>query len=470
MAGLVIRNADWIVTVDRERRILRNGAIVIMDDRISFVGKDDHLPEACADEACADMATIDAAGLLVLPGFVDTHVHNTQHLGRGLADECDIPKQLLERLYGYESEMTSEDAYWAARACQLELIKAGTTCFLDPSSYYPGETAKATGESGMRGIVSRTAFDVHNTTIGKMPSKTMFRETLSEALEHAEETVLAHNNTHGGRVRAWFALRILAGCSDDLCRGIRRLANKHNAPIVMHASESRDEIVASRLSSGFSDVERLEHLGVLGPDMVMIHMGWASPKEIFLAQKHGFKISYTPSTGFRLGMGDTGFGHFPEMAAIGVTVSLSCNSAMSSNYLDMVRLMNLGAGAMRATRLSAFIFPPEEMIEMATINGAVAVGAEKELGSIEVGKKADLALFDTRGPEWRPLLNPLSNLVHSARGGAHTVIVDGKVLMANAKVRTIDEAETLAECQRRGVLIARKSGLDRVTQSPWPRY
>src|SRR5437763_13556701 len=205
MAGLVIRNADWVVTVDPARRILKDGAIVVTDDRISFVGKTGELP---AD--CAGMETIDASGLLVLPGFVDTHVHNTQHLGRGLADECDIPKQLLERLYGYESEMTSEDAYWAARACQLGRIKAGTTCFLDPSSYYPGETAKATGESGMRGIVSRTAFDVHNTTIGKMPSKTMFRETLAQALERAEETVLAHNNTHGGRVKAWFALRILA--------------------------------------------------------------------------------------------------------------------------------------------------------------------------------------------------------------------------------------------------------------------
>jgi 5-methylthioadenosine/S-adenosylhomocysteine deaminase len=465
MAGLVIRNVEWIVTVDRERRIIRNGGIVVSDDRVSFVGKSSELPQSSAG-----METIDASGLLMLPGFVDTHVHNTQHLGRGLADECDIPKQLLERLYGYESEMTSEDAYWAARACQLELIKAGTTCFLDPSSYYPGETAKATGESGVRGIVSRTAFDVHNTTIGKMPPKTMFRETLAEALERAEETVLTHKNTYNGRVKAWFALRILAGCSDDLCRGIRRLANKHGVPIVMHASESRDEIVGSRLSSGLSDVERLEHLGVLGPDMVMIHMGWASPKEIFLAQKHGFKISYTPSTGFRLGMGDTTYGHFPEMAAIGVTVSLSCNSAMSSNYLDMVRLMNLGAGAMRATRLSAFIFPPEEMIEMATINGAISIGAESEIGSIEVGKKADLALFDTRTPEWRPLLNPLSNLVHSARGGAHTVIVDGKVLLANGKMATIDEDETLAECQRRGVIIARKSGLDRVTQSPWPRW
>src|ERR1700738_4468981 len=103
MAGVVIRNAEWIVTVDGERRILRNGAIAIKEDRISSVGKHGHLPEACADEACADMQTIDAAGLLVLPGFVDTHVHNTQHLGRGLADECDIPKQLLETLYGYES-------------------------------------------------------------------------------------------------------------------------------------------------------------------------------------------------------------------------------------------------------------------------------------------------------------------------------------------------------------------------------
>jgi len=462
---LVIRNAGWVVTVDRERRVITDGAIAIVDDRIAFVGKSSDLPSRFS------AATVmDASDMLVLPGFVDTHVHNTQQLGRGLADECDVPKQLLGRLYGYESEMTSEDAYWAARMCHLELIRAGTTCFLDPSSYYPGETARAAGESGIRGIVSRTAFDVHNTTIGKMPSKTMFRETLAEALERAEQTVVAHNNTHDGRVRAWFALRILAGCSDDLCRGIRRLADKHGAPIVMHASESYDEIVGSRLSSGVSDVERLEKLGVLGPDMVMIHMGWASPREIHLAQKHGFKISYTPSTGQRLGMGDSDYGHFPEMSALGITVSLSCNSAMSSNYLDMVRLMNLGAGSMRSKRLNAFIFPPEDMIEMATLNGAIAVGMQADIGSIEVGKKADLALFDTRRPDWRPILNPLSNLVHSSRGGAHTVIVNGKVLMAAGKMRMIDEAETLAQCQRRGIAIARRSGLDRITQSPWPQF
>jgi 5-methylthioadenosine/S-adenosylhomocysteine deaminase len=461
----MVKNAGWIVTVDGARRIIKDGAVGIVDDRIAFVGKSADVPASLATAT-----VIDARDMLVLPGFVDTHVHNTQHLGRGTADECDVPVQLLERLYRYESEMTAEDAYWSAKMCQIELIRSGTTCFLDPSSYYPGETAKAAGETGIRGIVSRTAFDVHNTTIGKLPTKTMFRETLAEALERAEDTVVRHNNSHDGRVRAWFALRILAGCSDDLCRGIRRLADKHQVPIVMHASESRDEVVGSRLSSGFSDVERLDQLGVLGPDMVMIHMGWASPREVHLAQRHGFKISYTPSTGFRLGMGDSTYGLFPEMAALGITVSLSCNSAMSSNFLDMVRLMNLGAGSMRSARLSAFVFPPEEMIEMATINGAIAIDAADELGSIEVGKKADIVLFDTKRPDWRPILNPLSNLVHSSRGGAHTVIVDGKLLMASGRLLSVNEHEALNECQNRGLTIATRSGLDRLTQSHWPRF
>jgi 5-methylthioadenosine/S-adenosylhomocysteine deaminase len=460
---LLIENAAWVITVDRERRIIRDAAVGIEGDRFAFVGKNADLPPSFVPDR-----RIDGRALLIVPGFVDTHVHNTQQLGRGLGDECDIPQQLLERLYGYESVLTSEDAYWAAKLCQMELIKAGTTCFLDPSSYFPDETARAVAETGMRGVVSRTAFDIHRTSIGEMPGRKMFRETIDEALARAEAAVVKHNDTVDGRVRAWFALRILAGCSDELCRRTRALADKHGVGIVMHASESRDEIVASRLTSGLSDVERLEALGVLGPDMVMIHMGWASPREIELARRYDFKISHTPASSYRIAMGDQVQGHFPEMAALGVTVSLSCNSAMSSNYLDMVRLMNVGAGAMRSVRLSAFIFPPEQMIEMATINGAIAVGMQQEIGSIEVGKKADLAAFDTNRPEWRPLLNPLSNLVHSARGGAHTVIVDGKILVDAGKVAFLDEAEVLRACQERGVAIAERSGLVPKIRSPWP--
>jgi 5-methylthioadenosine/S-adenosylhomocysteine deaminase len=460
---ILIEKADWVVTVDANRRLLQSASILIENDRIAFVGPACDLPP----DVDVDRR-IDGDGLLVAPGFVDTHVHNTQQLGRGLADECDLPKQLLERLYGYESILTSHEAYLAAKLCQLELIKAGTTCFLDPSSHSPDETTRAVSETGIRGVISRTAFDVHRTPIGDMPGRTMFRETLEEAMGRAEQTVVTHRNTCDGRLDAWFALRILAGCSDELCRRTRLLADRHGTGIVMHASESRDEIVASRLTSGASDVERLEALGVLGPNMVMIHMGWASPKEIELARRYKFKISHTPASSYRIAMGDQVHGKFPEMAELGVTVSLSCNSAMSSNFMDMVRLMNIGAGAMRSIRLSAFIFPPEQMIEMATVNGAIALDKQHEIGSIEVGKRADIVAFDTMRPEWRPMLNPLSNLVHSARGGAHTVIVDGRILLDRGEVTFVDERALLAECQSHGLNIAARSGLGPATQSSWP--
>lgn len=202
MSRILIRNADWVVTVDDDRRVIADGSVEIVDDRIEFVGKSSALASGAAHDE-----VIDARGHMVVPGFIDTHVHNTQHLGRGLGDGCDMPTLLLERLYAYEAAMTSEDAYWAARLCQLELIKAGTTCFLDPSSYYPEETARATGDTGMRGIISRTAFDVQNTRIGRLPRQSLFRETTSEALERAERTVVEYANSFDGRVDAWFSIR-----------------------------------------------------------------------------------------------------------------------------------------------------------------------------------------------------------------------------------------------------------------------
>jgi 5-methylthioadenosine/S-adenosylhomocysteine deaminase len=296
----------------------------------------------------------------------------------------------------------------------------------------------------------------------------MFRETMGEALEKAESTVQTYHGAHGGRLRAWFALRILSGCSDALCQGIKQLADKHGVGIVMHASESRDEIVASRVKYGMGDVERLASLGVLGPNMVLIHMGWASPREIVLAKEYDLKISCTPSTSYRLAVGDMKFGRFPEMLELGITVALSSNSAMSSNFLDLVRVMTLAAGGMKAARLDPTIMRPETVIEMATLNGAKAALWENEIGSLERGKKADIAIFDTQKPEWRPILNPLANLVYCSRGGADTVIIDGKIVMENGVVTTIDEKATLEECQKRGEAIAARSGLGDLIKPRWP--
>jgi 5-methylthioadenosine/S-adenosylhomocysteine deaminase len=462
MADILIRNADWIITVDQERRIIRNGAIVIAGKRIAAIDKTETIlrEHSAAKE-------IDATGKLVMPGLIDTHVHNTQQLGRGLADECDIPVHLLERLYGYESALMAEDAYWAALGAQLELIKAGTTCFIDPGSYFPKETARAVGESGLRGVLARTAFDVHDTPIGGLPEG-MFRETTEVALQRAQEAVDALNGAHDGRVKAWFALRILSGCSDRLIQEIKKKADASGVGLVLHASESRDETVASRMRHGVPDVERISALGALGPNMCLIHMGWASPKEIVLCMKHDLKVSCTPSTGYRLGMGSMEFGRFPEMIELGVTVALGSDAAMSSNYLDIVREMFLAGGACKAQRLDPTIMPPETVIEMATINGAKAALWEAEVGSLEVGKRADIAMFETRSVEWRPILNPLANLVYSSRGGADTVLCDGQILMEEGRVLTLNEKQILEEGQRRAERVAEQSGLWKKIKPKWP--
>jgi 5-methylthioadenosine/S-adenosylhomocysteine deaminase len=462
MGTLLIANADWVVTMDRERRILRDGAVAIADDRIVAVGKTAEVARGFAAER-----TISAAGKLVMPGLIDTHVHNTQQLGRGLADECDVAKHLLERLYGYEKVMNPDDAYLAARACQLELIRAGTTCFIDPGSYYPEETARALGESGLRGIVARTAFDVYDTPIGQLPGG-MFRQTTAEAVEKAEQTVIKLNGAHGGRLKAWFALRILSGCSDDLCRQIKARADAHGVGVVLHCAESRDEVVGSRMRYGLGEVERLAALGVLGPKMVLIHMGWTSPRELVLCKEFDLKVACTPSTGFRLAFGSMQVGHFPEMLELGVTVALGSDAAMSSNFLDIVRQMFLASGGTKSARLDPTLMPPERVIEMATLNGARAAQWEDEIGSLEPGKKADLAVFDTRKPEWRPVLNPIANLVYCSRGGADTVVADGRVLMEEGVVKTIDEVATLDEVQRRGEALAAASGLGDLIKPKWP--
>ncbi len=180
------------------------------------------------------------------------------------------------------------------------------------------------------------------------------------------------------------------------------------------------------------------------------------------------KVACTPSTGYRLAFGSIEFGRFPEMLELGITVALGSDGAMSSNYLDIVREMFLVSGGCKAQRLDPTIMGPETVLEMGTLNGAKAALWEDEIGSIEVGKKADLAIFDTRRVEWRPVLNPIANLIYSSRGGADTVVCNGAVLMENGEVLSLDEQEILAQAQQRGERIGTDSGLWEKSKPKWP--
>ncbi|MBI4233873.1 MAG: amidohydrolase [Chloroflexi bacterium] len=463
MPTLLIRNADYLVTVDQERRIIRDGAVAVVDGRIVAVGK----TEAVAPRFGA-AEVIDARGKLVLPGLVDTHIHNAQQLGRGLGDEAySGPERLFRRLWVVEANMDAGDALCAARLCQLELIRAGTTCFADPGNYFPGETAQAVRESGLRGIIARTAFDLGQTAMGQLPSR--FYETTDEALARAAETVVKFNNTLDGRLKAWLSMRVPVACSDDLLRKLGALAAKHHVGIIGHACENRDETVASHLRHGMGDVARLEALGVLGPNLLLLHMGWLDTRELLLVKQRDVKVSLAPGATFHQAMGNINYGKAPEMLALGVTVSLGSDAAMSGNFLDVIRQTFLLVGGYHEARLDPKVIRPETAVEMITINGARATLWDAEIGSLEAGKRADITILDIMRPEWQPVHNPIANLVYSAHGGcADTVIVDGRILMRGGKVLTLNEEDLYREAKERAVSLVKRAGLEAVTATIWP--
>jgi 5-methylthioadenosine/S-adenosylhomocysteine deaminase len=460
---LLIRNAEYVFTVDATRRIITDGAVALDGDRIVAVGKTAELaPRFPAAEV------IDAKGKLVMPGIFDTHIHHAQQLGRGLADEAySGPERLFKRLWVVEAHMDKGDALCAARLCQLEQLRAGTTCFADPGSYFAAETAQVTGESGMRGLISRTVFDMGQTNMGTLPKN--FFEPTDEALARADDMVAEYNGAFNGRLKAWFSMRVPVACSDDLLKKMSAMARKRKVGLIGHACENRDETVASHMKYGMGDVMRLEKLGVLGPELLLLHMGWVDPKELMLLQKRDVKISLSPGATMHQAMGNISHGKTPEMLELGLAVSLGSDSAMSGNFLDAIRQTFLAVGGFHEARLDPKVLRPETAVEMITINGARTMLWDHDLGSLEVGKKADVTILDTMRPEWQPIHNPVANLVYCAHGGcADTVIVDGKVLMRGGKVLTLNESDLYEEARDRAKSLVRRAGLESIKDPLWP--
>lgn len=465
MTNILIKNIDYLLTVDKTRRIILDGAIAISDDRIVAVGKTSEL-----EPRFAGTEIIDGRGKLVLPGLFDTHIHNAQQLGRGLGDEAySGPERLFRRLWVVESHMESGDALCAARLCQLELLRAGTTCFADPGSYFAAETAQAVKESGMRGIIARTVFDMGQTPMGSLP--TNFFEPIDDALARADAMVEEFDGALDGRLKAWFSMRVPVACSDDLLRRLAKLAEKRNVGIIGHACENRDEVVASHLKYGMGDVARLEKLGLLNPNLLLLHMGWIDAKELMLLKKRDVKISLAPGASMHQAMGNLSHGKVPEMLELGIKMSLGSDAAMSGNFLDVIRQTYLLIGGYHEARLDPKVIRPETAVEMITIDGARCLLWDDDLGSLEVGKKADITMLDIHRPEWQPIHNPIANLVYSAHGGcADTVIVDGKVLMRGSKVLTLNEDDLYEEARDRASSLVKRAGLQDVAAPPWPMF
>jgi 5-methylthioadenosine/S-adenosylhomocysteine deaminase len=321
-------------------------------------------------------------------------------------------------------------------------------------------------ETGLRAMVARACYDEFDTLMGSFP-EAFARESADETLHQARASVDHIRALGCDRVQAALALPWMAAASDLLCKQVSDLARTMSARVIAAAGRSRDDAVACRRQHSRTEVNRLKAAGLLAPTCIIAHAGWTSPQDLVDLKAGNANVACCPSMSHRLGTGSLELGRYPELLAFGANVTLGSGSAMASNYVDIARQFFLFAGGAKTYRLDATIVPPETALEMATIRAALALGLQDHIGSLEVGKKADITMFQMASADWAPVINPVANLVFSTRGGAHTVIVDGEVLLAAGKVCSLDEQGILEDSQKCADALIDRSGLRRFCSSRW---
>lgn len=454
-------HADWIITMDAERRIIRDGAVAIDGEKIVAVGPSREIVPKYQGRRTRDMR-----GRLLVPGLVDSHIHTAFQLSRGLADEVGSQRFLFQRMYPYEGLLTEEESYWAATLCLLEELRHGVTCIIDPGNYHPEATAQAVAKSGARAVIAKSAMDLGRSSFGTLPPT--FLETTEEAFRRSEALVKAYHGTQGGRLRASLSFRGVNNASDELIRRLKALSDEAEVLLQTHACFAKETRDSSVGMYGLTEVERLYGLGALGPRVLLIHFGWATPKELVLVRDHAVKIVEAASSSFHNGYGCVAVGKIPELLQMGVTVGIGSDHA-SSGIVDLVQEMFLAGCGYKESRFDAAVMTPEQVLEMATIGGARCALWDDEIGSLEVGKQADITVFDIMRPEWQPLYNPVANLVYSATGSSVTeVFVAGRQVVEGGKCLTLDEDEVYREVAKLMPGIVKKTGLEAAVRPSWP--
>lgn len=458
---LLIQGIDWLVTVDATRRVIRDGAVAVANGRIVEVGK-----SAALSARYEAAQTIDGRGSVAVPGFVDCHLHSSFQLSRGLADEANAQSFLFERMYPYEAALEGEDVRLAASLAATELLRHGVTCFVDPGNYHADESVAGAASTGIRMLVSRSSFDLTRSVMGLLPERMI--ETTEQALERAGLVLERYARSDNPRIGASASFRGLNNASDRLITGLKALADRHGVLLQTHACFSYSTHDASVARGGLAEIERLEALGVLDARMLIVHSGWLEPGEVALLAKRKPALVAAPSSSLHNGYGNFVVGRLPELMALGVNIALGSDHA-SSGIVDMTQEMRLAACCYKEMRLNPRVMPPEAALEMATINGARAAGLGDRIGSIEVGKEADIVLFDTARPEWQPLVNPVANLVYSATGDSvRDVFVAGEPVVRGGRLTRIDESTLYRDVPATVARFGARLKLDAMVQLRWP--
>ncbi len=401
-------------------------SVLIIDDLIDEIS-----PEI--DEDNVDKI-IDADGKILLPGLVNTHTHLSMTLFRGLADDLSLDSWLNDHIWPMEANLNGNYCYIGALLGAVELIKSGTTTFSD-MYFYMEDVARAVDEAGLRAVLSYGMIDFGDAE--KRENEIKENLTLFEAC----------NGMADGRIKVFFGPHSPYTASEELLIKVRELADEYNMGIHIHVSETQKEINDVSEEKGLRPFEYLDKIGFLGPDVVAAHSVWLSDEEIEIIKKNNVKISHNPCSNMKLA---SGIAPVSKLIENDICVSIGTDGASSNNNLDLIEELKTASLLQKVSTLDPKVLTSDEAVAMGTIKGAEALGLDNEIGSIEVGKKADIILIDTNSANMIPESSTLSsNVIYSANGSnVDTTICNGKILMENKKLTVLDEQEIYAKAKQ----------------------
>lgn len=432
MSGTILIKDATVVTANKKNEIIKNGSVIIENGEIVDVGKGVH--------ANAEFV-IDGKDKVVFPGLVNTHVHLAQGILRGLVpDNVALIEWLKDYVWPLQGSMTEEIMDISTKLTLLEMINSGTSSFVATSinaRYNVDRTVENVYKSGMRAAIGKQIMD----TPGYADKPQILHQGLVEDAETSFKIYeQMYSKWHGkdNRIWMWFSPRTPGAVSDELFVRIADTVREHRSGVTMHLAEVRDDIryFAGR---GKSPGKFLNDLGMVGRNYVYVHGVWLNEEDMEIFAKSGTSISHNPSSNSKLG---SGIAPIITMMKKGVNVTIGTDGAPSNDGYDLIREMKLALLLQKVNNLNPQAISVLDMIKIATINGAWSMGIEKFTGSIEKGKRADVAIFNLRAPHLVPPVVPVSNLIYSGTGMDCTdLIVDGRFLKKDGKVVTVDENE-----------------------------
>ena len=437
----LIRNATILTMNDRLEIV--DGAVGIADGRIVGVGP---TPEGTWD------SVIDAHGAYLLPGFIQTHIHLCQTLFRGYADDMPLLQWLKRCVWPMEAAHTPSTLRAATRLAGAELLLSGTTTVLTMETVHDTDVVFETlAETGMRAVIGKCMMDGTDDVPRRLQERT--RDSIDESLALKRRWDGAAN----GRLHAAFAPRFAVSCSRELLEAVAHLSNQERTIVHTHASENRDEVeVVRRLSGGFSNLEYLANTGLATPHLCAAHCVWVTDAEQQLLAERDVKVLHCPGSNLKLG---SGIAPVAQMRRRGISVSLGADGAACNNRLDMFDEIRLAA-TLQSVNESPGAVTARDAIWMATREGARALGMETEIGSIEVGRRADLILVGRNRPHLAPDIDPWSSLAYSARGtDVWLTMVDGAVLMRDQRLAAADAEEIAATARVAAAELVARAGI-----------